>query len=271
MAAYQPVAIGQAGQPPHVMTFSAPMLEWKHSLGGCCNDMNVCCDVALCAPCAIARQWDAAEGRPNSLNGWACCAGTLCGVFPCLNCALRCSIVNRFNLDEGGCMSCLIGTFFPLCGLCQQHKELGEYGLWPGGSLCSTPPPGFVMMGPTVVSPMGQPMYTQPPLGVQQQQMYMQGYAHQQQSFPMPYASQQQQQPFPVPYVSQQQQPFPVPYVSHQSAALYGHQPHFSQPPVIGYPQAYPPPPLGYQQGPIPQAQPQPPPLPQQQQSQQRS
>lgn len=151
---------------------------WKTGLLECFSDTNVCCDIYCCHCCANARQWDAVEGLPNSMNLMVFLANCCLGTTALLNCFVRCNITKRYNIDEGDFISCLIGTFLATCAMCQQHKELTAQGLWPGGTICANPPVGYA---PPMYPAMGQPGYAPQPGYQQQQQVYQQQPPYQQQ------------------------------------------------------------------------------------------
>ena len=129
-----------------------PLGQWTTGLCECFSDVNSCMDIYFCYCCANARQWDAQDGRQDSLNMLILLANICFGTTFCVNCVLRCNLAQKYKLPEGSCMSCCISLWLPSCGMCQQHRELTNRGYWPGGTICSTPPAGYV----PAPAPMGQ-------------------------------------------------------------------------------------------------------------------
>ena len=68
-----------------------------------------------------------------------CLAGYLCA--PIMTCQIRRRVAERFNLDEGCCMSVICCYFCMYCSLCQTHRELTYHNSWPGGTCCQREPP----------------------------------------------------------------------------------------------------------------------------------
>lgn len=129
-------------QPQVYVTLAQPVeRQWRHSLCDCVSEMDVCCEALWFPCCNIARQWDAAEGRPDSSNAVICLANTCCGCLYCTTVALRCKVAGRYNLSENGCQSCMAASFCPLCSTVQTYRELNSRGSYPGGTSCCTPVP----------------------------------------------------------------------------------------------------------------------------------
>lgn len=161
-------------QPQYPQTYQPVALSnWSTGIFECFNDFNVCCDIYCCHCCANARQWDAVEGKPDSMNLMVFLANFCLGTTALLNCFTRCNIVKRYNIDEGDFISCLWGTFCPLCTMCQQHKELTVRGQWPGATICAQPPAGFIRPPPGGQM-MGQPVYNAQPAPAPGQPVYYQ-------------------------------------------------------------------------------------------------
>lgn len=122
--------------------------QWRHELFSCCDEQFLCFDVHCNCPCAIARQWDALEGRPDSMNCLICWAGLCFNLSVCLSCAVRYSMVSRFHIDESPCWTAVIGCCVPSCAACQQHRELTVRGLRPGLTCCCGPHISGALQGP---------------------------------------------------------------------------------------------------------------------------
>lgn len=148
--------------------------DWSVGLFDCFNDMNSCIDIWCCPSCAVCRQMDAADGISDSMNmmgflGIFCFGCIAASIF---NCVTRMNIANKYGIAENGCTTCLIATFCTGCGMCQQHRELTNRGVWPGGTICCDPPANY-RPAATVVMMGQQPQYiTQPPQYYVQPQVY---------------------------------------------------------------------------------------------------
>lgn len=115
--------------------------EWQFGILGCFEDLTLFFDVICCAPCNVARQYDALEGRENSMNPFMCIA--TCIPNPLLLVAsmyVRLLVTERFGIRE----NCAVTACAPLlcfpCSLSQTYRELNGRGLWPGGTLCVPEP-----------------------------------------------------------------------------------------------------------------------------------
>jgi Cys-rich protein (TIGR01571 family) len=128
--------------------------DWTTGIFDCFEDVGSCIDVYFCYCCANARQWDAADGRANSLNLLILFANICFGTTYCINCVLRCNIVSKYRLPESNCTSCCCAMWLPTCSMCQTHRELTNRGYWPGGTLCTTPPVTYIP-APPPLNPMG--------------------------------------------------------------------------------------------------------------------
>lgn len=114
---------------------------WGSGIIQCVDDPPVCWDTFCCAPCSVARQWAAAEGRADEVELPICLMNTFCGCTVLTNCVLRWKVVQKYNIDEEPFMTGIIACVVPLCSACQTHRELGRRGTFPGGTCCVGLPP----------------------------------------------------------------------------------------------------------------------------------
>lgn len=184
-------------QAPPTMAYQqmSPVSQWSDSCIDCFNDTSSCCDLYWCTCCALARQWDAANGIRNSLNMPVCLATFCCGCVPCVIISLRFQVAAKYNIDESCLIKFCLPWCFPACSACQTYRELNNRGSYPGGTCCISADkmPVQVVL---VQAPMGQAGYQQQPGGYQQ--VPQPGYAQ------MP--PQQQYQPQPQVGYGQPQQ-----------------------------------------------------------------
>jgi Cys-rich protein (TIGR01571 family) len=111
------------------------MSGFQTGLLGCMEHTGSCIDTFCCYCCQIGRQFNAADGMPNSLNVLRC----LCSLYAPNLCTalLRCKVVEKFNINEGKIISCCIGCICYPCSICQTHRELALNNLNPGGMCVS--------------------------------------------------------------------------------------------------------------------------------------
>ncbi len=113
-------------------------MPYRSSVISCLDDKGICCDVLLCGPCNVGRQWNASKRIPESPNCPICFLSMLGPVGIIIICQIRVSMNNTYALDEGTCGSCLAALFCPPCAVCQQSREFIAQGT-STGHVCCTP------------------------------------------------------------------------------------------------------------------------------------
>merc|ERR1712166_557160 len=93
-----------------------PARPWLSATCGCCDQgcMWCCKNICCCGCCNLGRAVSIATGQSYLLS-------RCCGPF-CLTCN-RCKLAKRYNIDEGGCKSCMVACF---CGLCASAQMIQE-------------------------------------------------------------------------------------------------------------------------------------------------
>ena len=121
---------------------------WTTGLFDFALDAPGCVDNLLCFPCQLGRQHDALNGLFNSLNiSHAILAGILfCGA-PCFVYELRAGIRSKYGIRGSSANDVAVSCFCLPCTHCMNHRELSNRGMWPGGSCCSSQPPGGTWVG----------------------------------------------------------------------------------------------------------------------------
>ena len=126
--------------------------EWTTSLCGCSEDCGSTFDIVICPYCAVCRQMEAVDGKSDGCHLGACAAILFLGppAALILNFLNRRNISEKYGIGENVCVSCIIAFMFTSCGLCQQHRELTNRGVWPGSEFCGQPPPDYAPTSPVV-------------------------------------------------------------------------------------------------------------------------
>lgn len=119
----------------HAVTFMDRY--WRSGLCDCLEDGKACCDVYFCAPCSVARQWEAVRGNRDSCSIMICLVNTFLGCTFCTNVLLRYNVVSRYAIEEACLVTCCIASLCSGCSMCQTYRELNERGFWPGGTVCA--------------------------------------------------------------------------------------------------------------------------------------
>ncbi len=113
-------------------------MPYRGSILSCCDDMGICCDVLLCAPCNIGRMWNAKDGTPETPNCLIClCSSILPIAAVYFNCQIRVALSQKYALEEGTCGSLLATLCCGVCALSQQVREFQAQGCNPGQVCCT--------------------------------------------------------------------------------------------------------------------------------------
>ena len=127
--------------------------EWHYGCLDCLQEPDVCMDVVFCSFCQMGRQFDAAEGRWDSLNPCVCVV--TCLSWPLLTVAEMCvryRVVQRYGIQEHAVFTLCLPVVCWHCSACQTYRELNERGVWPGGTMCVPRPSRMTDIPPSEYS-----------------------------------------------------------------------------------------------------------------------
>lgn len=112
--------------------------SWETGLCACMEDKASALDSVCCFPSQIGRQCAALDDQVNQLAPLWCVLSAI-GCAPIAICGIRTKVVSKYNLDETRSISVCIGCLYPVCSLCQTHRELTLRNAWPGGACVQQP------------------------------------------------------------------------------------------------------------------------------------
>jgi Cys-rich protein (TIGR01571 family) len=127
---------------------------WSHGLLQCVEDSTTCIDTFFCMYCSVGRQWNAVQGKVDSMN-WPICLLNSFATIPCVHwpspvCVttvlLRFDVTAKYGIDEHPALTFLTAACCPWCSAVQTYRELNCRGAWPGGTACVPQP---MVMGKT--------------------------------------------------------------------------------------------------------------------------
>ncbi len=113
-------------------------MPYRTSVISCTEDTGICCDVLLCGPCNVGRQWNAAKRIPETHSCLFCVLSALGPIGILLICQIRTKMNESYALDEGSCGSCLVALFCAPCAVCQQSREFIAQGMQTGQVCCAS-------------------------------------------------------------------------------------------------------------------------------------
>lgn len=129
---------GAGAIPPH---------PWGSGICGC--NGPECCEGIFCYPCMFGFMQNKLDqgrvpekpiGSPDQIDPLSCC-GALWSPYGWMF-ANRREVVERYNvIGETHCQSCSMAICCTPCAACQQRREMGYNGEWPGGICVKECPP----------------------------------------------------------------------------------------------------------------------------------
>eukprot|EP01117_Protostelium_nocturnum_P018208 TRINITY_DN7571_c0_g1_i1.p1 TRINITY_DN7571_c0_g1~~TRINITY_DN7571_c0_g1_i1.p1 ORF type:complete len:110 (-),score=13.29 TRINITY_DN7571_c0_g1_i1:60-389(-) len=104
------------------------MTNWDIELFDCFSDIKVCLISCFLAPCQLAVQANAIEGKEDIMH-WvlACCCSFCCAV------VVRGRIREKYNIDGDLLRDVVTVCYCACCVITQQTRELDARGLKPAG------------------------------------------------------------------------------------------------------------------------------------------
>lgn len=119
-------------------------MSYSTGIFDCMMDTTSCIEHICCMPCQIGRQCNAADlqnPERDNMSFLYCLIGWFAPNISA--CCIRRNIAQKYNLEEGCCVSAILAIFCVSCSLCQTHRELTAHKMWPGGVCCHKQPGEF--------------------------------------------------------------------------------------------------------------------------------
>ncbi|KAJ4959988.1 hypothetical protein NE237_019898 [Protea cynaroides] len=106
-------------------------VPWSTGLCDCSDDLNSCC-TTCCCPCITFGRISEIIDKGSSSCGANGAIYALIMYFTACQCLYSCSYRSKlraqYNLEEGPCADCLVHCCCEPCALCQEYRELQNYG-----------------------------------------------------------------------------------------------------------------------------------------------